>query len=421
LNPANPFRRSRRPEAPRRGGRPSFRSKKTFTRPQVPPPPVFESTPFDASPVDFASLGLDARLARAIADLGFTQTTPVQSAVFPTVAAGEDLIACAQTGTGKTVAFLLPTLQRLLAAPAGRRGHRMLVLAPTRELAVQIEDDVRSLVKHARVSGVTVCGGMSMGAQARALRAGVDIVVATPGRLLDHITNGVARFDQLSVLVLDEADRMVDMGFWPDVRRIVETLPAERQTLLFSATTSRDVMKAAKDIMRAPRMMQVGRSGGLASTITHASHHLPTDAKAGWLDTFLAKTPQHALVFVRTRHRADRLVQALAARGHRCAPLHADRTQRERLDAVQGFKSGHVRVLVATDIAARGLDVDGIGHVINFEPPATVDAYVHRVGRTGRAEATGTAVTLVAPEERGAMRAIERALKLQTVPVATLA
>jgi ATP-dependent RNA helicase RhlE len=420
LNPANPFRRSRRPEAPRRGGRPSFRSNKNFTRPQAPAPPLFESAPFDPSPVDFASLALDVRLARAISDLGFTQTTPVQSAVFPTVAAGEDLIACAQTGTGKTVAFLLPMLQRLLAAPAPRRGHRALILAPTRELAIQIEEDVRSLVRHTRLSGVTVCGGMSMGAQARALRAGVDIVVATPGRLLDHITNGVARFDQLGVLVLDEADRMVDMGFWPDVRRIVETLPAERQTLLFSATTSRDVMKAAKDIMRAPKMMQVGRSGGLASTITHVSHHLPTDAKAGWLDTFLAGTPQHALVFVRTKHRADRLAQTLVARGHRCAPLHANRTQRERHDAVQSFKSGRVRVLVATDIAARGLDVDGIGHVINFEPPPTVDAYVHRVGRTGRAEATGTAVTLVAPEERGAMKAIERALKLQTVPAASV-
>ena len=405
----------RRPEAPRRGGRPSY-PKKNFSHSQAPPPPVFESAPFDPTPVDFATLNLDSRLARAIADLGFVQTTPVQSAVFPTVAAGEDLIACAQTGTGKTVAFLLPVLQRLLTgqANAPRRGTSVMILAPTRELAVQIEDDVRSLVKHTRISGVTVCGGMSMGGQARALRAGVDIVVATPGRLLDHMNHGVAKFDGLSVLVLDEADRMVDMGFWPDVRRIVEALPVNRQTLLFSATTSRDVMKAAKDIMRDPKMMQVGKSGGLASSITHVSHHLPTDAKAGWLDTFLTKTPQHALVFVRTKHRADRLVQTLSARGHRCAPLHANRTQGQRHAAVADFKSGHVRVLVATDIAARGLDVDGIGHVINFEPPTTVDAYVHRVGRTGRADATGTAVTLVAPDERGAMKAIERALKLTT-------
>ena len=415
MNSATPqFRTGRRQAPSRRGGRPSFQ-KKTFSHSQ-PPPPVFESAPFDATPVDFASLNLDERLARAITDLGFVQTTPVQSAVFSTVVAGEDLIACAQTGTGKTIAFLLPVLQRLLSGQAGapRRGTSVMILAPTRELAVQIEDDVRSLVRHTRISGVTVCGGMSMGGQARALRAGVDIVVATPGRLLDHQMNGVARFDTLNVLILDEADRMVDMGFWPDVRRIVEALPAARQTLLFSATTSRDVMKAAKEIMRDPKMMQVGESGGLASSITHVSHHLSTDAKAGWLDTFLSKTPQHALVFVRTKHRADRLVQTLAARGHRCAPLHANRTQGQRLAAVQDFKSGHVRVLVATDIAARGLDVDGIGHVINFEPPATVDAYVHRVGRTGRADATGTAVTLVAPEERGAMRAIERALKLTT-------
>ncbi len=379
---------------------------------------MFESAPFDDTPVEFSTLGLDARLTRAIDELGFSKTTPVQSAVFSTVLEGTDLIACAQTGTGKTVAFLLPTLQRLLtSSPAeGRRGHRLLVLAPTRELALQIEDDVRSLVKHTRISGVTVCGGMSMHGQARALRAGVDIVIATPGRLQDHLSNGVTAFDRLETLILDEADRMVDMGFWPAIQEIAAALPAERQTLLFSATTSPDVMKAARALMRTPKMMQVGRSGGLASTITHMSHHLPNEDKAVWLDRFLAGISQHALVFVRTKHRADRLVQTLAARGHRCAPLHANRSQSQRLAAVEGFRAGRVRVLVATDIAARGLDVDGIRHVINFEPPSTVDAYVHRVGRTGRAEATGTAVTLVAPDERSAMRAIERALKIETVP-----
>ncbi len=378
---------------------------------------MFESAPFNDTPVPFDALGLDARLARAVGDLGFEKTTPVQSAVYPAVAAGDDLVACAQTGTGKTIAFLLPTLQRLLTNPApARRTPRALILAPTRELALQIEDDVRSLVRYARFSGVTVCGGMSMGAQARALRDGVDIVVATPGRLIDHINRGGATFDHLEVLVLDEADRMVDMGFWPDVQRIVGVLPEARQTLLFSATTSRDVMKAAKDIMRQPKMMQVGKSGGLAPTITHVSHHIASDAKADWLNSFLARTPQHALVFVRTKHRADRLVQTLASQGHRCVPLHADRSQGQRSAAVEGFKSGRFRVLVATDIAARGLDVDGISHVINFEPPATVDAYVHRVGRTGRAEASGTAVTLIAPDERQTMRAIERALQLKTVP-----
>src|SRR5690606_1541090 len=226
-----------------------------------------------------------------------------------------------------TVAFLLPVLQRLLDQPAsGRRAVRLLVLAPTRELAQQISDDARSLTRHARLSGVTICGGMSMGAQSRALRSGVEIVVATPGRLLDHMTHAKAAFADVEVLVLDEADRMVDMGFWPDVQRIVEALPEHRQTLLFSATTSRDVMKAAKSIMRDARMMQIGKAGGLASTITHVSHHLDGEQKAGWLNRFLTDTPKHALVFVRTKRRADRLVQALAAGGHPCAPLHSDRS-----------------------------------------------------------------------------------------------
>ncbi len=398
----------------RRGGRPSFRASRPA--PQAPPPPVFESAPHDDTPVAFDTLSLDPRLLRAIGDLGFTQTTPVQSAVFPAVVAGDDLVACAQTGTGKTVAFLLPVLQRLLGtAAATRRSARLMILAPTRELALQISDDTRALTAHARLSGVTVCGGMSMGAQARALRAGVDIVVATPGRLIDHMTNGKVTFGAVEVLVLDEADRMVDMGFWPDVQRIVEQLPADRQTLLFSATTSRDVMKAASSIMRDAKLMQIGRAGGLANTITHVSHHIDGQAKAGWLNRFLTDTPRHALVFVRTKHRADRLAEALAAGGHKCAPLHSDRSQSQREAAVAGFKSGRYRVLVATDIAARGLDVDGIGHVINYEVPSTAETYVHRVGRTGRAEATGTAVTLVAPDERGTMRSIERALKLKIV------
>jgi ATP-dependent RNA helicase RhlE len=375
---------------------------------------VFESASHDDTPVAFESLSLDPRLLRAIGDLGFTRTTPVQSAVFPSIAAGEDLVACAQTGTGKTVAFLLPVLQRLLgAAPLARRAPRLMILAPTRELAIQISDDAKALTRYARLSGVTICGGMSMGAQSRALRAGVDIVVATPGRLLDHMTNAKVAFDTIEALVLDEADRMVDMGFWPDVQRIVAALSEKRQTLLFSATTSRDVMKAAKSIMHDAKMMQIGKAGGLASTITHVSHHIDGEQKAGWLNRFLTGTPRHALVFVRTKHRADRLVQALAAGGHPCAPLHSDRSQSQREAAVAGFKSGRYRVLVATDIAARGLDVDGIDHVINYEVPSTAETYVHRVGRTGRAESSGTAVTLVAPEERGTMRSIERALKLR--------
>jgi ATP-dependent RNA helicase RhlE len=287
------------------------------------------------------------------------------------------------------------------------------VLAPTRELAVQIEGDVRSLARHAGLRGVTVCGGAGMGPQIRGLRAGVDVVVATPGRLLDHISNGAAHFDALSTVVLDEADRMLDMGFWPDVQRILSTLPETRQTLLFSATISPDVVKAARQIMREPRLIQVGRTGGLAPAITHVSHAMPSEAKAAWLNTFLRSAKGRSLVFVRTRHRADRLARKLEADGHRCAPLHADRSHGQRMAAVQDFRSGRVNVLVATDIAARGIDVAAIGHVINFEVPATPDAYVHRVGRTGRAQETGTAVTLVAPDEVAGLRSIERSLKLR--------
>ena len=355
-------------------------------------------------------------MARAIADLGFTQTTPIQSAVYPAALAGQDLVACAQTGTGKTVAFLLPVLQRLVTSsgrPQGRPQTRLLVLAPTRELAVQIEGDVRSLVRYTGLRGVTVCGGLGIGPQIRAFRAGVDIVVATPGRLMDHIRNGAATFDALEVLVLDEADRMLDMGFWPDVMRIVEELPTARQTLLFSATTSRDVVRAAAQIMKEPKLIQVGRTGGLASAITHVSHTMPSDAKATWLNAFLRSAKGQSLVFVRTKHRADRLATRLSADGHRTATLHANRSQGERMAAVRDFKDGRVTVLVATDIAARGIDVEGIGHVINFEVPPTADAYVHRVGRTGRAQATGTAVTLVAPDEVGTLRSIERSLKLR--------
>jgi ATP-dependent RNA helicase RhlE len=366
--------------------------------------------------VAFSSVNLDARLARAVADLGFTQTTPVQSAVFPAVLSGRDIVGCAQTGTGKTVAFLLPVLQRLLASSgrqAGRPQTRLLVLVPTRELAVQIEGDVQSLARHAGLRGVTVCGGAGMGPQIRGLRAGVDVVVATPGRLLDHIANGAAHFDALSTLVLDEADRMLDMGFWPDVQRILSTLPESRQTLLFSATMSPDVVKAARQIMREPKLIQVGRTGGLAPAITHVSHAMPSEAKATWLNAFLRSAKGRSLVFVRTKHRADRLARKLEADGHRCAPLHANRSHGQRMAAVQDFRSGRVTVLVATDIAARGIDVAAIGHVINFEVPATADAYVHRVGRTGRAKETGTAVTLVAPDEVAGLRSIERSLKLR--------
>jgi len=375
------------------------------------------TAPHDTTPVAFSTLNLDPRLARAIAEYGFATTTPVQSAVYPTVLAGTDLVGCAQTGTGKTIAFLLPVLQRLLGQAGQVRAQhgrvtRLLVLAPTRELAAQIEEDARTLTKHAPLATVAVYGGVGTTPQARALRAGIDIVVATPGRLLDHIRAGAARFTHLDTLVLDEADRMLDMGFWPDVMRIVAALPTTRQTLLFSATTSADVMKAAARIMRDPQVIQVGRTGGLATTITHVRHEMTHDQKLAWLTRFLTRTGGKALVFVRTKHRADRLVRRLETSQIRCAALHANRSQNQRAAAVEGFGSGRVDVLVATDIAARGLDIEQVAHVINFEVPQTPDAYVHRVGRTGRAEATGTAITLVDPEERGTMRTIERTLNL---------
>ncbi len=365
--------------------------------------------PHDPTPIDFAGLDLDPRLRAGIEDRGFERTTPVQSAVFPIVFAGGDLIACAETGTGKTAAFLLPLMQRLLASPS--TGTRALVLAPTRELAVQIEDDFTGFAYHTSLTSVAVYGGVDGDIQARALKAGADMVVATPGRLLDHMSCGnIVDFSNVEVLVLDEADRMLDMGFWPDVNRIVSTLPPTRQTLLFSATTSADVVKLAEQVMRDPKLIQIGRAGGPARTIAHVIHVLPEGEKAGWLGDFLRRNRRPTLVFVRTKRFADRLASMLAGRGIRCAALHADRTQADRTAAVEGFRAGRFNVLVATDIAARGLDIDGIEHVVNYEVPHGADAYVHRAGRTGRAEATGTALTLVAPDELPNLRSIEQSI-----------
>ena len=367
----------------------------------------FEVVPHDATPIEFAALDLDTRLIEGVVDRGFVRTTPIQSAVFPVVFEGKDLIACAETGTGKTAAFLLPIMQRLLATPSVG-VIRVLILAPTRELAVQIEDDLTGFAYHTTLTSVAVYGGVDGDIQFRALRAGPDVVVATPGRLLDHMGTGVVDFSKAEVLVLDEADRMLDMGFWPDVRRIVSSLPATRQTLLFSATTSSDVVKLAEQVMRDPRFIQIGRAGGPARTISHIAHVMPARDKVEWLTDFLRRSPAPALVFVRTKRSADKVASSLASRGIRCAALHADRTQKERSAAVEGFKSGRHTAIIATDIAARGLDIDGIAHVINYDVPHSADSYVHRVGRTGRAESTGVAITLVAPDELPTLLAIEK-------------
>jgi len=373
---------------------------------------------YDPRPVGFETLGLESSLIEGIRVRGFTSTTPIQSAVIPIVMEGDDLIGCADTGTGKTAAFLLPILNRLLrsraAAPEDRGYTRVLILAPTRELAVQIADDVEGFTYHTDVTSVAVYGGVEMGPQERALKSGVDIVIATPGRLMDHMRSKIVGFDKLDTLVLDEADRMMDMGFWPDVRRIVQTLPdsAARQTLLFSATMPDEVMKLADEVVREPKYVQIGAAGP-AKSITHTVESVPASQKTEWLARFLRRTDGPVLVFVRTKSGAERLARKLAGFGLKAAALHADRTQAQRSHAVEGFRSGRYRVLVATDVAARGLDIDGITHVVNYEVPSSREMYVHRVGRTGRAEATGTALTLVAPEEVRALQALQRSFGIE--------
>ena len=389
----------------------------------------------------FAALGLDPRLLEGVRDLGFVETRPIQSAVIPLALAGLDLIACAETGTGKTVAFVLPMLQRLLAAsdraqaaqaredgttrpvltavarafrPDDRTTEppapqpdppksRVLVLAPTRELAVQIEDEIHGLSYHTSLTSAAIYGGVEMGAQERALRAGVDIIVATPGRLMDHMRQQNADLGLVELLVLDEADRMMDMGFWPDVRHIIAALPLVRQTLLFSATMPDEVVRQAFEIVSEPKFVQVGQRSVPPQTITHRAHVVTGVNKLSWLIDHLRRPEGPVLVFTRTRIGAERLARTLIAAGIKAAALHADRTQDQRRVAVEGFKSGRHKVVVATDIAARGLDIDGIHTVINFDLPDSADSYLHRVGRTGRSDEPGQAITLVSPEERDAL------------------
>jgi ATP-dependent RNA helicase RhlE len=370
---------------------------------------LIEPSPCDSTPVPFETFGFDPRILEGIRDLGYRETRPIQSAVIPLALAGSDLIGCAETGTGKTAAFVLPILQRLLTT-APRPKSRVLVLAPTRELAVQIEDEIHGLSYHTALTSAAVFGGVEMGAQERALRAGVDTIVATPGRLMDHMRQQNADLSGIELLVLDEADRMMDMGFWPDVRRIIAALPTDRQTLLFSATMPDEVMRLAVEIVREPSYVQVGRRSAPARTITHEAHVLPAAAKLEWLVNYLRHPAGPVLVFSRTKVGADRLARRLASAGIRCVALHADRTMDQRRAAVEGFRGGRYTVLVATDIAARGLDIDGIHTVVNYEVPDSHDAYVHRVGRTGRADVAGHAVTLASPEETRALAYLEKAV-----------
>jgi ATP-dependent RNA helicase RhlE len=360
--------------------------------------------------MSFASFNLHPDLQRGLDALGFTTPTRIQRDAIPPACQGRDLLACAMTGSGKTAAFLLPLLQRLLS---GQRGvTRALIIAPTRELAAQIEEHRRQLARFTRIGGAAVFGGVPMGPQEAALRRGVEIVVATPGRLLDHLQHPYARLDRLEVLILDEADRMLDMGFLPDIRRILQRLPATpRQTLLLSATLPPAIVTLARDLLHNPVTIDVERPAAPAVGVRHAAYPVAPELKLPLLLALLRQPGvRNMLVFTRTKHRANRLADALARRGVVAARIHGNRSQGQRTQALAAFKAGMVRVLVATDIAARGIDVTDLSHVVNFDVPKLAEDYIHRVGRTARMDAEGDAVTLVSPAEDADFRMIERAV-----------
>ena len=366
----------------------------------------------------FAGLHLHADLLKGIRELGFARPTPIQSEAIPPAMDGRDVLACAQTGSGKTAAFLLPILHRLIERP--RRTTRALVLTPTRELAAQILEDFNALAVHTPLSGAAVYGGVGMGPQEHAFRSGVDVMIATPGRLLDHFRQPYAKLAGIEHLVLDEADRMLDMGFLPDIRRILRHLPARRQTLFFSATMPAPIAQLANEMLKNPVTINVQRQAAPAVGITQAIYPVPQDLKPVlFLELLKRDLVREALVFTRTKHRSNRLADYLVRHGVSAARIHGNRSQAQRTEALAGFKKGKYRVLVATDIAARGIDVEALSHVVNFDVPAVPEDYIHRVGRTGRAEATGDAFTFVAPDEEGDLRAIERAIR-RTLPRVTL-
>jgi ATP-dependent RNA helicase RhlE len=359
--------------------------------------------------VPFSTLKLHPSLLKAIKELGFTRPTPIQTDAIPPALDGRDILACAMTGSGKTAAFLLPILHHLLEKP--RRKTRALVLTPTRELAAQILEDLNDLAVHTPITAAAVFGGVGMGPQEHAFRSGVDVLIATPGRLLDHFRAPYAKLPNLEYLVLDEADRMLDMGFLPDIRRVLRHLPTRRQTMCFSATMPAPIVALTREILKNPALIQLERKSAPAVGITQAVYPVPRELKSALLLALLKRGEiDEALAFTRTKHRANRLAAYLVKKGIKAERIHGNRSQGQRTEALAGFKSGKYRVLVATDIAARGIDVEALGHVVNFDVPAVPEDYIHRVGRTARAEATGDAFTLVSPEEEGDLRGIERAV-----------
>jgi ATP-dependent RNA helicase RhlE len=374
--------------------------------------------------MNFSQLGLAPAQVQSCKSLGYTEPTPIQQQAIPIVLSGQDLIGCAETGTGKTAAFLLPIIQNITASAKASptRSVRVLVLAPTRELAAQIEKNYRELNTVKANRSVTLIGGASISRQIDGLRRGATVVIATPGRLLDLTERRSLDLSGVEVLVLDEADRMLDMGFLPAIRRILSLVPAKRQTLLFSATMSSDIEKLARSTLKQPKLIEIGPRGQAATMVEQTAYPVAQESKTALLLDLLERERfERVLVFTRTRRGAERLSHILSARDHSVNRIHADRTQSQREAALRGFRDGRTRVLVATDIAARGLDVDAVSHVINYDVPSAPEDYVHRIGRTGRAGNQGRAITIVTPVDELSMRAIERltgqAVKRVMLPV----
>ncbi len=358
---------------------------------------------------DFSAFGLHADLLRGVADLGFRSATPIQRDAIPPALEGRDVLACAMTGSGKTAAFVLPILNQLIGKR--RRTTRALILTPTRELAAQIAEHFELLATHTPLSSAAVYGGVGMGPQEHAFRMGVDVIVATPGRLLDHFQYPYAKLAGLEILVLDEADRMLDMGFLPDIRRVLEHLPPRKQTLFFSATLPHPIVQLSREMLKNPVAINIDRASAPATGITQAVYPVRRDLKSPLLLELLKRgSITSALVFTRTKHRANRLAEYLQRHGIRCERIHGNRSQNQRTEALEGFKKGRFQALVATDIAARGIDVEALSHVVNFDVPEMPDSYIHRVGRTARASMTGDAITFVSPDEESDLRAIEKAV-----------
>ncbi len=379
--------------------------------------------------MSFESLGLMPELLRAIADQGYTEPSPIQIKAIPPVLAHHDLMGCAQTGTGMTAGFALPILQMFAplqnSSPSpARHSIRALILTPTRELAAQVEESIRHYGKYLTLRSTVVYGGVDINPQIRALRAGVEILVATPGRLLDHVQQKTVNLARVEILVLDEADRMLDMGFMPDIKRIIALLPVERQNLLFSATFSDEIKKLANQILRAPISIEVARRNAPTELVTHQMYAVDADRKRALLTHLIkSRDMQQVLVFVRTKRDANRLMRELIRDGVAATAIHSDRTQGERMKALEDFKQGTVNVLVATDIAARGLDIELLPYVVNYELPYAAEDYIHRIGRTGRAGSTGEAISLVCADEQRMLDDIERELKskLERLPLPELA